>query len=127
MDISDLKKNSKYLTRQDIDKVNGTSFIVDHISDGMETMPNGDTHHVLYFRGEEKGFVFKPENQGLAKQAMGTGEMDEWWGKSMTLIHSTTNFGTNPNTPCIRVKVVGVNAPYEKPDDSDEGTDDIPF
>lgn len=58
---------------------------------------------ILRFVGTEKGMVLNATNAKTIEGLYGP-HVEQWAGKRITLYVGKTNFGTERNIPCIRVK-----------------------
>ncbi len=80
-------KSSRYLRKEDADpEITVTIREVAEENVSMEGAPD-EYKFVVYFEGQEKGVVLNWTNAQLTANAVGTSDMDQWPGKSITLYH----------------------------------------
>lgn len=84
---------------------------------------------VIYFKGQEKGFVANKTNCNTIAKALGSRDTDDWVGKTIRLYSTEVQFG-DEMVESIRVSLKTGKPPQARPanqgpDDTD--TDEIPF
>ncbi len=121
---------SKYLKASDLPEV-GQSFTIEEIK--MEEVGREkDQKPVIYFQGEDKGFVCNKTNKNTMKKLFGTVESEDLIGKTIKLISMEVPFG-DEMVESIRISIksggktgkAAVNVPAPK--EIDEDGDEIPF
>lgn len=86
---------------------------------------------VIYFQGQEKGFVANKTNCNSIKKVIGSSDTDDWVGKTIKLYSTEVQFG-DEMVESIRVSVKAArngttpNRP-QGPDDAAANDDEIPF
>lgn len=118
---------SKYMKASDLPEEAIVPFVIESIS-VEEIGRDKQSKPVIYFKGQEKGFVANKTNCNTIKKALGSADTDEWIGKTIRLYSTEVQFG-DEMVESIRVSIKtsgGAKPPITQnqgPDDSDE----IPF
>jgi hypothetical protein len=117
---------SKYMKASDLPEETVVPFTIEEIK--MEEIGREkQTKPVIYFKGQEKGFVCNKTNANTIAKAVGSRDTDEWIGKTIRLYSTEVQFG-DEMVESIRVKLKTVNGavvPSKKAVDDDN--DEIPF
>lgn len=118
---------SKYMKASDLPEETVVSFTIADVK--MEEVGREKSiKPIIYFKGQEKGFCCNKTNANTIKKALGTGDTDEWLGKTIRLYSTEVQFG-DEMVESIRVSLKagknGSTANRQGPDDKD--ADEIPF
>jgi len=129
--VDDLKQ-SKYIGKADV--ANGPVKAVIKSWAKEEVGPNKDLQFVIHFQGDVKPLILKPTNGDRIKAVTGTGDLDEWPGKEITMYLEPNVEFQGKLVGGVRVAVPGQvlgQAPIDPtpPDNRDVplSDDDIPF
>lgn len=126
---------SKYLKASDLPEGAPLPFVIADITT-EEIGKEKQVKPVIYFRGQEKGFVANKTNCNTIAKVLGSRDTDDWKGKTIRLYSTEVEFG-GEMVESIRVKlsknadIVKNFKPLPKgnqgPDDPSEDPDSIPF
>lgn len=115
---------SKFMKAADLPEETVVPYVIERIE--MEEIGRDkQTKPVIYFKGEEKGFVANKTNCNTIAKLLGSRDTDDWTGKTIRLYRTEVQFG-DEMVESIRVSIkTGGKAAAPKaaaPDD-----DEIPF
>lgn len=110
---------SKYLKAADLPEDEAVSYTIAKIK-LEEIGKDKDNKPVIYFQGEDKGFVANKTNCRTIASALGSDEVDDWVGKTIRLYRTEVEF-QGDMVESIRVKrkpgTNGSKAVNQSPDD----------
>jgi hypothetical protein len=120
---------SKYLSAVDL---KGRSVVVTISKYSIEKFDDGPKP-VLWFSGKEKGLCLNKTNANMIEELLGTDEMDDWKGKSITVYPTKVDY-QGKRVDAIRVEdtlPTGGKAappkPEPEPDPFETDDDSVPF
>lgn len=94
---------SKYMKASDLPEETVVPFVIEEVR--MEEIGrNKDTKPVIYFKDQDKGFVCNKTNGNAIKKVLGSGDTDDWTGKTIKLYSTEVQFG-DEMVESIRVSV----------------------
>jgi hypothetical protein len=113
---------SKFMKASDLPEGTVVPFQIEEIR--MEEIGREkQTKPVIYFKGQEKGFVCNKTNANTIAKALGSRDTEDWIGKTIKLYQTEVQFG-DEMVESIRVSLKSGKpvAPRSEPED-----DEIPF
>ncbi len=119
---------SKYMKASDLPEEGTTSFKIDEVRI-EEIGKDKDQKPVIYFVGQDKGFVANKTNCNTLAKIIGSREMDDWTGKTIKLYRTEVQFG-DEMVESIRVSIKRGDKPAPTPPapkEIDEDGNEIPF
>lgn len=118
---------SKYMKASDLPDETIVPFVIEEVR-VEEIGREKQSKPVIYFKGQEKGFVANKTNCNSIKKVLGSADTDEWTGKTIKLYSTEVQFG-DEMVESIRVSVKAARPNGSKnqgPDDRDDN-DEINF
>ncbi len=115
---------SKYMKASDLPEETVVPFKIEEIK--MEEIGREkQIKPVIYFEGQEKGFVCNKTNANTISKILGSRDTDDWAGKTIRLYSTEVQFG-DEMVESIRVSIkTGKSKPA--PASTDKDDDEIPF
>lgn len=109
---------SKYMKSADLPEETVVPFVIEKV-ETEEVGREKQLRPIIYFKGQDKGFVCNKTNGNTLKKILASGDTDNWIGKTIKLYRTEVQFG-DEMVESIRVSIKGSKPP--KPQD-----DEIPF
>lgn len=117
---------SKYMKASDLPEETVVPFTIEEVK--MEEVGREKSiKPIIYFRGQEKGFCCNKTNANTIKKALGTGDTDQWTGKTIRLYSTEVQFG-DEMVESIRVSLKTKNGAVQpQPKTQEDDGSEIPF